>query len=69
MPNSAITGGNTFWQVVLMPNGVLTGTVSTLGTGPLSGLIGQDNAVGVFYNNELVGGFVAGRNIQAQILI
>ena len=46
-------------------NGVLTGTAHISGfTGPLSGLIGQDNAVGVFYNNVFSGGFVAGRNIQ-----
>ena len=45
-------------------NGVLTGTFSAFGTGPLSGIIGQDNAVGVFYNSVLSGGFVAGRNIQ-----
>ena len=46
-------------------NGVLTGTVTAdRETGPLSGLIGQDNAVGVFYNSLYSGGFVANRNAQ-----
>ena len=63
-PN-AITGGNTILAGSFDANGVLTGTVSVISTpGPLSGLIGQDNAVGVFYNNFFSGGFVANRNAQ-----
>ena len=63
VPN-AITGGNTILAGSFDANGVLTGTFTALGTGPLSGLIGQDNAVGVFYNNDFSGGFVANRNAQ-----
>ena len=48
--------GTATWSTTLAgsfdANGVLTGTVNDSGlTGPLSGLIGQDNAVGVFYNS------------------
>ena len=63
VPN-AITGGNTILAGSFDANGVLTGTVTAISTGPLSGLIGQDNAVGVFYNSVLSGGFVANRNAQ-----